>query len=127
MQPVSPEIFRQTLESMHIPNIAATIRQIAALAARLREPLGEDFIHLEMGNPGLPPSAVGIEAEREALLDGVAGTYPNIAGIPQLKEAGSDFLRAFFDIDIRRLHAGHFHSVSPHGTAHPRKGHHPFP
>lgn len=101
MQPVSPEIFRQTLESMHIPNIAsATIRQIAALAARLREPLGEDFIHLEMGNPGLPPSAVGIEAERDALLDGVAGTYPNIAGIPQLKEAGSDFLRAFFDIDI---------------------------
>ena len=67
MQPVSPEIFRQTLESMHIPNIAsATIRQIAALAARLREPLGEDFIHLEMGNPGLPPSAVGIEAARGA-------------------------------------------------------------
>ena len=38
--------------------------------------------------------------ERAALANGVANMYPNIAGIKPLKDAGSDFLKAFFDIDI---------------------------
>lgn len=89
------------MERLNIVNIAsATIRQIMALATHLQEPLGEEFVHLEMGNPGLPASQAGIEAERKALADGVANQYPNIAGIKQLKDAGSDFLKAFFDIDI---------------------------
>lgn len=101
MIPVSTDTFRATLDMMNIPNIAsATIRQIAALASRLQEHLGEEFVHLEMGNPGLPASEAGIEAEREALANGVANQYPNIAGIKPLKDAGSDFLKAFFDIDI---------------------------
>ncbi len=101
MIPVSTDMFRQALDMMNIPNIAsATIRQIMALASHLQEPLGEEFVHLEMGNPGLPASEAGIEAEREALANGVANIYPNIAGIKPLKDAGSDFLKAFFDIDI---------------------------
>ena len=101
MIPVSTDMFRQALGMMNIPNIAsATIRQIMALASHLQEPLGEEFVHLEMGNPGLPASEAGIEAEREALANGVANMYPNIAGIKPLKDAGSDFLKAFFDIDI---------------------------
>lgn len=101
MIPVSTDMFRQALDMMNIPNIAsATIRQIMALASHLQEPLGEEFVHLEMGNPGLPASEAGIEAEREALANGVANMYPNIAGIKPLKDAGSDFLKAFFDIDI---------------------------
>ena len=101
MIPVSTDMFRQALDMMNIPNIAsATIRQIMALASHLQEPLGEEFVHLERGNPGLPASEAGIEAEREALANGVANMYPNIAGIKPLKDAGSDFLKAFFDIDI---------------------------
>lgn len=101
MIPVSTDMFRQALDMMNIPNIAsATIRQIMALASHLQEPLGEEFVHLEMGNPGLPASEAGIEAEREALANGVANMYPNIAGIKPLKDVGSDFLKAFFDIDI---------------------------
>ncbi len=101
MNPVSEQIFQNHLAAMHISNIAsATIRQIVALASRLENELGEPFVHLEMGNPGLPPQAIGIEAERDALVKGVAGVYPNIAGIPQLKEAGSDFLKAFLNINI---------------------------
>ncbi len=101
MIPVSTDMFRQALDMMNIPNIAsATIRQIMALASHLQEPLGEEFVHLEMGNPGLPASEAGIEPEREALANGVANMYPNIAGIKPLKDAGSDFLKAFFDIDI---------------------------
>lgn len=101
MIPVSNDIFRNALDAMHIPNIAtATIRQIAALAAHLQDPLGEEFVHLEMGNPGLPASPHGIKAECDALTKGVANLYPNIAGIKELKEAGSAFLKAFFNIDI---------------------------
>lgn len=89
------------MKAMNIPNIAsATIRQILALAHHLEEHLGEPFVHLEMGNPGLPASQVGIEAERAALLTGIASQYPNIAGIPALKENGHRFLKAFLDIDI---------------------------
>lgn len=101
MIPVSTDTFQGALDLMNIPNIAsATIRQIAALASHLQEHLGEEFVHLEMGNPGLPATGAGIEAEREALARGVANLYPNIAGIKILKDAGSDFLKAFFDIDI---------------------------
>ena len=89
------------MKAMNIVNISsATIRQIMALATRLESIMGEPFVHLEMGNPGLPASKIGIDAERDALLKGIAGQYPNIIGIPELKENGSRFLKAFLDIEI---------------------------
>ncbi len=101
MFPVPKNVYDEYLKSLNILNIStATIRQIAALSNRLEEPIGEKFVHLEMGNPGLPPCEVGAKAEAEALARGVAGIYPNIAGIPELKEAGSEFLRAFLDIEV---------------------------
>lgn len=78
----------------------ATIRQICALAAELEGIAGEKFVHLEMGNPGLPAARIGIEAECEVLQNGLPNQYPNIAGIPSLKENGSKFLKAFLDIDV---------------------------
>lgn len=101
MKPISNATLSDEMAAMNISNIAtATIRQILALAHHLESHLGEPFVHLEMGNPGLPASQVGINAEREALLTGIASQYPNIAGIPALKKNGSRFLKAFLDIDI---------------------------
>lgn len=101
MKPISNATLSSEMAAMNISNIAtATIRQILALAHHLESHLGEPFVHLEMGNPGLPASQVGINAEREALLTGIASQYPNIAGIPALKKNGSRFLKAFLDIDI---------------------------
>lgn len=101
MKPVSQEQLSREMAEMNIPDVAsATIRQILALANRLESHLGSPFVHLEMGNPGLPASEIGIEAEREALLKGIANQYPNIAGIKPLKDNGSAFLKAFLDIDI---------------------------
>ena len=101
MTPVSQEQLNREMDGMNIPDItSATIRQILALANRLENHLGQPFVHLEMGNPGLPASDIGIEAEREALLRGIANQYPNSAGIKPLKENGSKFLKAFLDIDI---------------------------
>ena len=101
MTPVSTQQLANEMAVMNIPDISsATIRQILALANRLEAHLGERFVHLEMGNPGLPASEIGIEAERAALLQGIANQYPNIAGIAPLKENASQFLKAFLDIDI---------------------------
>lgn len=101
MTPVSPEVLHKEMEAMNIPNVgSATIRQILALSTRIEPHLGSPVVHLEMGNPGLPASDIGIEAEREALGRGIANQYPNISGIPQLKENGSRFLKAFLNADV---------------------------
>ncbi|MDR2806007.1 MAG: pyridoxal phosphate-dependent aminotransferase, partial [Dysgonamonadaceae bacterium] len=56
--------------------------------------------HMEMGVPGLPPAAVGVEAEIAALQKGVAAIYPVIDGLPELKQETSRFIKAFIDLDI---------------------------
>lgn len=90
------------LQSMHISSAGeATIRQTVALAEELERITGQQFVHLEMGSPGLPASRIGIEAQKEALDEGVASKYPNIAGIQPLKTEASRFIKAFLNIDVR--------------------------
>lgn len=101
MFPLSRKELEAGMAKLGIGNITdATIRQIVALAGYLEEQAGEKMVHLEMGNPGLPANALGVETEREVLRRGIANQYPNIAGIPRLKENGSRFLKAFLDIDV---------------------------
>lgn len=78
----------------------ATIRQICHLAQQLGQLAEEEFVHLEIGNPGLEACATGVEAECKSLLEGVANKYPDIGGVPQLKQGGARFLKAFLDIDL---------------------------
>ena len=90
------------LQRMRISKVGdATIRQTVALSEELERRTGEKFIHLEMGSPGLPASRFGIEAQKEALDNGVASSYPNISGIAPLKEQASRFVKAFLDIDVK--------------------------
>ena len=101
MFPLSQDILDKTAYSLGILDIStATIRQIVALSGALEKEADEKFVHLELGNPGLPSSEIGIEAEIEALRAGVANKYPAINGIPELKKAGTRFVKAFMDIDI---------------------------
>lgn len=101
MFPISTDRLNSLMAEMGIKDIAtATIRQICALAERIECEAGENMVHLEMGNPGLEASRVGIEAECAALQAGLPNKYPNIAGLPALKEAGSRFLKAFANVDI---------------------------
>lgn len=101
MFPLSQDIVDKTAASLGILDIStATIRQIVALSGALEKEADEKFVHLELGNPGLPSSEIGIEAEIEALRTGVANKYPAINGIPELKKAGTRFVKAFMDIDI---------------------------
>ncbi len=101
MFPLSKQELEVAMTKLGIKDITeATIRQIAALAGYLEGQAGENVVHLEIGNPGLPANALGVETEREVLRRGIANQYPNISGIPRLKENGSRFLKAFLDIDV---------------------------
>ena len=64
----------------------ATIREVKAIASKAEAASGVEFIKMEMGVPGLPPSAVGVAAEIEALQNGIASLYPDINGLPELKK-----------------------------------------
>lgn len=101
MFPLSQDILDFTASRLGILDLStATIRQIVSLSEALEEEANEKFIHLELGNPGLPPSQVGVEAEIAALERGVANTYPPIGGVPALKKAGAEFVKAFLNLDV---------------------------
>ena len=99
---VNSEIVDSIVEELEIEDIrSASIRQIGAVVRAVEARTGVEFIHFEMGVPGLPPSAVGVKAECEALQRGVASVYPIIDGIPEIKEQASRFVKAFLDTDIK--------------------------
>lgn len=90
------------IEAMKLGDFSgATIRDIAMLAGRIEKQTGQPFIHLEMGVPGLKPSQIGIEAEKQALDEGCAAIYPPNAGIDRLKQAASRFIKAYIGIDLK--------------------------
>lgn len=78
----------------------ATIGDILLVASRLEVLTGIPFIRMDQGSPGLPANRIGIEAEKAALDKGLGAQYPAAAGVPELKEAASRFVKAFIDIDI---------------------------
>lgn len=101
MFPISKDILQKTAADLGIMDIStATIRQIVSLSEALEQLAEEKFVHLELGNPGLPPACVGVEAEIAALRSGVANTYPAINGIPALKKAGVRFIKDFLDVEV---------------------------
>ena len=99
--PIPESTVNTAIEQMNIRNFEkATIREVVAIASKLEKDTGTEFIHMEMGVPGLPPSAVGVKAEIAALERGVASIYPVIDGLPELKNEASRFIKAFIDIDV---------------------------
>lgn len=101
MKPIDQSQFAQAKARLSIEDLdCATIRQISALANILEQMSGEEFIHLELGNPGLPSDTEGVEAQVLALRGGIANKYPNILGIKPLKDNGARFIKAFLDVDI---------------------------
>ncbi|MBQ7823077.1 MAG: pyridoxal phosphate-dependent aminotransferase, partial [Bacteroidaceae bacterium] len=99
--PIDEAAVNAAIEQMNIRDFGkATIREVVAIASKLEKETGEEFIHMEMGVPGLPPASVGVKAEIAALENGVASIYPIIDGLPELKNEASRFIKAFINIDI---------------------------
>lgn len=99
--PIARELIEKQLAALGIRDMAsATIRQLSRLAHEVERESGEEFIHMEMGVPGLEPSPIGIEAEVEALRGGCAQKYPPVEGYPELKAAVSRFVKNFIGIEV---------------------------
>lgn len=100
--PIEKKLIDKTISDFKLIDFAkATIREVKAIASQAEAASGVEFIKMEMGVPGLPPSEVGVKAEIEALQKGVASLYPDINGIPQLKQAASDFVKAFMNVHVK--------------------------
>ena len=104
MFPLDKRLVDQTCMDFGLRNAQelgnASIRQLVGVVKDIERATGEEFIHMELGEPGLPAEAIGIAAEHEALLQGCGAHYPLITGIPEVKQWGSEFVRAFIGLDI---------------------------
>jgi aspartate/methionine/tyrosine aminotransferase len=99
--PIQPEIVQQKIKESGLSSIGkASIREIKKLVDMIEQASGQKFIRMEMGIPGLPPSKIGINGQIEALKNGVAAIYPDIHGIPVLKNEISRFVKLFMNIDV---------------------------
>lgn len=99
--PVSKEIIQQAQQELHIRDLAtASIRDLVALVNLLEAKTGIKYVRMEMGVPGLPSPRVAIDAEHEAMERGVSAVYPNLDGLPELKEEIARFVKLFLDVDV---------------------------
>ena len=99
--PIKREIVDQLIDNLGIKDFAkATIREVKQVAAKAEQQSGVEFIKMEMGIPGLPAAQVGVDAQVKALKDGIAHSYPDIQGYPELKKEASRFVKAFIGLDI---------------------------
>lgn len=101
LTPINKELIDNTIREHGIQDFAkATIREVKGVAAHAEKESGVEFIKMEMGIPGLPAAQVGVDAQIKSLQDGIAHSYPDIQGLPALKEAASEFVKAFIGVDI---------------------------
>ena len=99
--PINKELIDNTIREHGIQDFAkATIREVKGVAAHAEKESGVEFIKMEMGIPGLPAAQVGVDAQIKSLQDGIAHSYPDIQGLPALKEDASEFVKAFIGVDI---------------------------
>lgn len=100
--PIDQAIIDESIDELQIADFSkATIREVKAIAAKAEQISGVEFIKMEMGVPGLPPSSIGVEAEIAALKNGIASLYPDINGLDELKKQASNFVKAFINVSIK--------------------------
>jgi len=99
--PIDYQKVKQVIDSYGLPDFGrATIREVVAISTQLEQETNTEFIHMEMGVPGLKPAQVGVDAEIKALQNGIASVYPIINGLPELKKEASRFIKAFINVDV---------------------------
>lgn len=86
----------------HVADLShATIGETLLVAQYLEQKTGIPFIRMDQGSPGLPANRHGVEAEKRALDSGIGSQYPAAAGVKELKDAASEFVKAFINIGIK--------------------------
>jgi len=101
MKLFSEALVEEARQANHVADLAqATIGEVLLVAQYLERKTGLPFIRMDQGSPGLPANTFGIKAEKAALDSGTASQYPAAAGVPELKEAASEFVKAFINVSI---------------------------
>jgi aspartate/methionine/tyrosine aminotransferase len=99
--PIDYQIVTEKIKASGLKSVGtSSIREIKKLVDEIEKATDEKFVRMEMGIPGLPPEKIGVEGQIEALKKGVAAKYPDIQGIPELKESISTFIKLFMDVDV---------------------------
>ena len=101
MKIFSEELVDKAVRELHIADLSrATIGEVLLVAQYLEKQTGIPFVRMDQGSPGLPVNHYGVEAEKAALDRGVGSQYPAAAGVPELKNEASRFVKAFLDVDV---------------------------
>ena len=101
MKVFSDEVVSKACDECHVANLAtATIGEMLLVAQYLEKSTGAPVIRMDQGSPGLPINSYGVAAEKRAHDQGLGCQYPAAAGVKELKEAGSRFVKAFINVDI---------------------------
>ena len=101
MKIFSEELVEKAAQECKVADLSrATIGEVLLVAQYLEKETGIPFIRMDQGSPGLPVNQAGVEAEKVALDRGVGSQYPAAAGVPELKQEASRFVKAFLDVDI---------------------------
>lgn len=99
--PINKELIDKAIYDLGIQDFEkATIREVKAVAAYAEDKSGVEFIKFEMGIPGLPASKIGVDAQIKSLREGIAHSYPDIQGNPELKKEASRFVKAFIGVNV---------------------------
>jgi aspartate/methionine/tyrosine aminotransferase len=99
--PIPEQIVNKIITECGISKVgSASIREIKKLINDIETASDIPFIRMEMGIPGLPACQIGVNAQIEALKNGVAAIYPDIEGAPVLKKEMSRFVKNFLDLEV---------------------------
>jgi aspartate/methionine/tyrosine aminotransferase len=100
--PISADVVSRKLEASGLPSVGkASIRELKKLVDTIEAESGVKFVRMEMGIPGLPAMEVGVQAQIQALREGVASVYPDIQGIPAVKREVARFAKLFMNLDVK--------------------------
>ena len=98
---ISDETIQQALAESGAADIKQlSIREVGKLVSIIERISGIEFIHMEMGVPGLPASPIGVAAERAALDTNCTAQYTNIEGIDVVKPEIARFVKNFMNVDV---------------------------
>ncbi len=98
--PIQKEVVDRIAAENKIANPGrASIREMRKMIQDIEGETGIRFVKMEMGIPGLPAPKIGVEAQIEALRNGVASIYPEIYGTADFKKEAARFVTNSLDID----------------------------
>ena len=100
--PLDSDFLKNCLNDWEVDLTHVSIRELNRLVDELSEHFDVEFLRFEFGIPGIPPNKIGPEEEIRILQENprIPSTYPPFDGIPRLKEAASNFVKKFMDIEV---------------------------